>query len=47
MLKQRAVSEVAMPIATFAKFNEDVFYDGTITPAEFKPLVNPPHHHIS
>ena len=36
-----------MPIATFAKFNEGVFYDDTIIPAEFEPLVNPTHHHIT
>ena len=36
-----------MPIVTFAKFNEGIFYDDTIIPAEFEPLVNPTHHHIT
>ena len=38
---------MAMSIATFVKFNEDVFYNNTIAPAEFEPLVSPTHHHIT
>ena len=36
-----------MPIATFAKFNEGIFYDATIPPDEFTPLASPSRHHIT
>jgi hypothetical protein len=41
MLKQAKNRDVAMPMATFAKFNEGIFYDETITPDEFTPLTAP------
>ena len=36
-----------MPIATFAKFNEGIFYDANITPDGFTPLASPSRHHIT
>ena len=36
-----------MPTATFAKFNEGVFYDETIPPDSYTPLTCPTHHHIT
>jgi hypothetical protein len=36
-----------MPMATFAKFNEDIFYDASIPLDDFTPLVTPTHHHIT
>jgi hypothetical protein len=47
MLKQTTQRDVVMPIATFVKFNEEIFYDATITPDEFTPLGSPYHHHIT
>jgi hypothetical protein len=36
-----------MPMATFAKFNEGIFYDDAIPPDNFTPLITPTHHHIT
>jgi hypothetical protein len=36
-----------MPMATFAKFNEGIFYDDAIPPDDFTPLLTPTHHHIT
>ena len=36
-----------MPMATFAKFNEGIFYDDAIPPDDFTPLITPTHHHIT
>jgi hypothetical protein len=36
-----------MPMSTFAKFNEGIFYNATIPPDEFTPLGSPSHHHIT
>jgi hypothetical protein len=47
MLKQAKNRDVAMPMATFAKFNEGIFHDETITPDVFTPLTAPGRQHIT
>ena len=47
MLKSRATRDIDLPMTTFAKFNEDIFYDASINPDVFAPLTNPTLHHIT
>ena len=40
MLKSKAMNGTPMPTVDFMKYNESIFYDSTIAPEEFTPLIN-------
>jgi hypothetical protein len=47
MLKQRETSPVEISLATFTRFNKNIFHDQTIPPDTYTPLTNPADHLIT
>jgi hypothetical protein len=47
MIKAKTSRDIAIPISTFVKFNEEIFYDATIAPSIFEPLDSPAQYHIT
>ena len=47
MLKPKSSPANDIPMAEFVQFNKDIFYDATLPPDSYTPVVNAASHHIT